>query len=241
MMTTYNLKIFSLLIMICFISLSNLNANSFSKSKKILLKKVYFDNQYTFYCGNPYEIKQINGKEKTVIIKDKKYFTSRNDSFFNFWNNNERAKIVEWDHVMPVEYFAKDLPCWKEGGRKACAKDENFKVIEADMHNLVPAIGEINNDKSNFRFGEKLPKKGQYGNCEIEIDFENKIVYPRAEIRGDIARIYFYMSEKYNLKLSKQERKMMEVWDKEDPISDWERIKNKRVEEIQGNSNRFVE
>ena len=34
---------------------------------------------------------------------------------------------------------------------------------------------------------------------------------------------------------------MMEVWDKEDPISDWERIKNKRVEEIQGNSNRFVE
>ena len=81
-MTTYNLKIFSLLIMICFIFLSNLNANSFSKSKRILLKKVYFDNQYTFYCGNPYEIKQIDGKEKTVIIKDKKYFTSRNDSFF---------------------------------------------------------------------------------------------------------------------------------------------------------------
>ena len=83
-MTIHKFRIFSLLIMICFISLSNLNANSFSKTKKILLKKVYFDNQYTFYCQNPYEINQIDGKEKTVIIKDKKYFTSRNDSFLVF-------------------------------------------------------------------------------------------------------------------------------------------------------------
>ena len=138
-MTTHNLKIFSLLLMIYFISLSNLNANSYSKTKKILLKKVYFDNQYTFYCQNPYEIKQIDGKEKTVIIKDKRYFTSRNDSFFNFWNDNPRAKVVEWEHVMPVEYFAKNLPCWKDGGRKACKKDPLFNKMEADMHNLVPA------------------------------------------------------------------------------------------------------
>ena len=162
-MTTHKFRFFSLLIMICFIPLSNLNANSFSKTKKILLKKVYFDNQYTFYCQNTYEIKQIDRKEKTVIIKDKRYFTSKNDSFFSFWSNNPRAKVVEWEHVMPVEYFAKDLPCWKDGGRKACIKDKTFKIMESDMMNLVPAIGEINNDRSNFRFGEKLPKKGQYG------------------------------------------------------------------------------
>ena len=228
-MTTHKFRIFSLLIMICFISISNLNANSFSKTKKILLKKVYFDNQYTFYCGNPYEIKQIDGREKTVIIKDKKYFTSRNDSFFNFWNNNPRAKVVEWEHVMPVEYFAKDLPCWKDGGRIACAKDKIFKIMESDMMNLVPAIGEINNDRSNFRFGDKLPKKTQYGNCEFEIDSKNKIVYPRAEIRGDIARIYLYMSKTYSIKLSKEDRKMFEKWDLEDPISEWEIERNKRI------------
>ena len=91
----------------------NLYSNSFSKSKKLLLKKVYFDNQYTFYCSNPYEIKQIDGKEKTLIIKDKKYFTSKDDSFFNFWNENPRRKRVEWDHVIPVERFARHLPCLK--------------------------------------------------------------------------------------------------------------------------------
>lgn len=232
-MIIHKFRIFSLLIMICFIPLSNLNANSFSKTKKILLKKVYFDNQYTFYCGNPYEIKQIDGREKTVIIKDKKYFTSRNDSFFSFWNDdNPRAKVVEWDHVMPVEYFAKDLPCWKDGGRKACSKDKTFKIMESDMMNLVPAIGEINNDRSNFRFEDKLPKKGQYGKCEFEIDFKNKIAYPKKEIRGDIARIYLYMSKTYNIKLSIEDRKMFKKWNEEDPISEWEKIKKERINKI---------
>ena len=231
-MIIHNFKIFSLLLMIYFISLSNLNANSFSQTKKILLKKVYFDNQYTFYCGNPYEIKQIDEKEKTVIIKDKRYFTSKNDSFFSFWSNNPRAKVVEWEHVMPVEYFAKDLPCWKDGGRKACSKDKTFKIMESDKMNLVPAIGEINNDRSNFRFGEKLPKKTQYGKCEFEVDSKNKIAYPKKEIRGDIARIYLYMLKTYNIKLSKKDRKMFKKWNEEDPISEWEKIKNERINKV---------
>lgn len=35
-----------------------INAASFSKSKKILVKKIYFDNQISFYCSNPYECKR---------------------------------------------------------------------------------------------------------------------------------------------------------------------------------------
>ena len=37
----------------------NLDASSFSQSKKILLNKIYFDNQYTFYCGNPGLMKKM--------------------------------------------------------------------------------------------------------------------------------------------------------------------------------------
>ena len=33
----------------------------------------------------------------------------------------------------------------------------------------------------------------------------------------------------------------MEVWDKQDPIDEWERIKNKRVQKLQGNSNKFID
>lgn len=230
-MNLFNLNKFYIILSMCVLTL-DLNAQTFAHAKKTLLKKVYYDNQYTFYCGNPYEIKQIDGKEKTLIIKDKKFFSSKNDSFLNFWDENPRAKVVEWDHVMPVEYFARDLPCWKDGGRKACEKDENFRIIESDMHNLVPAIGEINNDKKNYTFGDKLPKKGVYGNCEIEIDHIDKKIYPKKSIRGDIARIYLYMSEKYNIKLSKEDRKMYEKWDAEDPISEWEKTRNERIEKF---------
>lgn len=32
------------------------------------------------------------------------------------------------------------MPCWKEGGRKACQKDSQFNLMEADMHNLVQQL-----------------------------------------------------------------------------------------------------
>jgi len=226
------------LVLIILITLS-LNATSFSKSKKILLKKVYFDNQISFYCSNPYEIKQIKGKEKTLIIQDSKYYSPRNE-YYKSGKPNTRAQRIEWEHVMPAHNFGKHLQCWQDGGRKNCRKDNTFKTMEADMHNLVPAIGEVNGDRSNYRYGADIPKVGQYGNCQFQVVFKAKRVYPKEDIRGDIARIYFYMSDKYNINLSNQERRMMEVWDRIDPVSEWERIKNKRVEKLQGNKNKYI-
>ncbi|AXX87851.1 DNA-specific endonuclease I [Malaciobacter marinus] len=227
-------------LLIAFLTITlSLNAASFSKSKKLLLKKVYHDNKITFYCENPYEIKRVNGKEKTLIIQDKKYYTPRN-KYYKSGKINTRAKRVEWEHIMPAHNFGKHLPCWREGGRKACRKDKTFKAMEADMHNLVPAIGEVNGDRSNYRYGANIPKATQYGNCQFEVDFKAKRAYPKEDIRGNIARVYFYMSDKYNVRLSKQERKMMEAWDKQDPVSEWERVKNKRIQKIQGNSNSYI-
>jgi deoxyribonuclease-1 len=88
--------------------------------------------------------------------------------------------------------------------------------MEADIHNLVPAIGELNADRSNFRYGADKLKNQMYGECKFEIDF-------------DANRAYLYMSKTYNINLSDQERKMMEVWDKQDPIDEWEIEKNKRI------------
>lgn len=217
----------------------SLNAASFSKSKKLLLKKVYHDNMVTFYCENPYEIKRVKGKEKTLIIQDEQYYTPRN-KYYKSGKINTRAQRVEWEHIMPAHNFGQHLPCWRDGGRKACRKDKTFKAMEADMHNLVPAIGEVNGDRSNYRYGANKPKANQYGNCQFEVDFKAKRAYPKEDIRGDIARTYFYMSDKYNVRLSKQERKIMEAWDKQDPVSEWERVKNKRIEKIQGNNNSYI-
>lgn len=213
------------LFIILIVTLSTLSAQSFSQSKKILLNEIYKDNKATFYCNNPYEIKTINGKKKAVIVPSEAYYSPRN-KYTKKGKLNQRAKRVEWEHVMPAHNFGKHLPCWRKGGRKACRKDPLFKKMEGDMHNLVPAIGEVNGDRSNYRYGADKPKIGQYGNCEMQVDFKAKRAYVRDDIKGDIARIYFYMSEAYNIKLSKQEYQMMEAWDKMDPISEWE-IKRK--------------
>ena len=215
-------------IVIIFVTLGALNAQSFSQSKEILLHDIYKDRMFTFYCNNPYEIKTIHGKQKAVIIPSEAHYTPRN-KYTKKGELNERARRVEWEHVMPAQNFGKHLPCWKEGGRKACQKDPLFQKMEADMMNLVPAIGEVNGDRSNYRYGADKPKIGQYGNCEFQVDFKNKRAYVRDDIKGDIARIYFYMSKTYNINLSKQERQMMEAWDKQDPISEWEVEKGKRL------------
>ncbi len=216
------------------------NAASFSKSKKILLKKIYKDNQVTFYCSNPYEIKKVKGKQKALIVQDTKYYTPRKP-LTKKGKVNVRAKRIEWEHIMPAHNFGKHLSCWKNGGRKACKKDKIFKTMEADMHNLVPAIGEVNANRSNFKYGANKPKANQYGKCEVEVDFKAKRAYVKDSIKGDIARVYFYMSDKYKVRLSKKEKKMMEAWNKLDPVDEWEKTKNKRVQKLQGNLNPYIQ
>lgn len=201
-------------------------AESFSESKK-LLKEIYKDHQTTFYCGCKY-----NPLDKdNMIDRNSCGYVPRNE-LTKKGKENERANRIEWEHIMPAENFGRHLACWKDGGRKACSKDPIFNKMEADMHNLVPAIGELNADRSNFRYGADKPKVGMYGECKFEVDFDANRTYVRDEIKGDIARAYLYMSKTYNINLSDQERKLMEAWDKQDPIDEWEIEKNKRIENI---------
>ena len=83
-------------------------------------------------------------------------------------------------------------------------------------------------------------EKAGFGNCDIEIvrgEFE-----PPAEVRGDIARIYFYMDwayPAYDL-IAGQDRKLFKTWDQQDPVDEWECERAGRIEEIQKNENPFV-
>ncbi len=227
-----------------FIFVSVLNAESFSQSKKILSSEIYYDNQMTFYCDNPYKKQTIKGKIKDMVVPDNSKYTPRH-SHTKKGKINWRAKRIEWEHVMPAHNFGRHLPCWKNAkrgkGRSDCKKNPLFNVMEADMHNLVPSIGEVNGDRSNFKYSALNPKVGMYGECKFSVDFKDRRAFVRDEIRGDIARIYFYMSDKYNIRLSDKERKMFEAWDRMDPVSDWEREKNRRVFLHQHNSNKFIE
>ena len=64
------------------------------------------------------------------------------------------------------------------------------------MHNLVPSIGEVNGDRSNYRFSDWNGFPQQYGKCAMVVDFKGKRVQPTQQSRGAIARAYLYMAEK---------------------------------------------
>jgi deoxyribonuclease-1 len=159
-----------------------------------------------------------------------------------------------WEYIVPTHAFGQSFKEWREGhpdcvDRKGkpfkgnnCARKRNikFRYMESDLYNLVPAIGEINGLRSNYSFAMIPGEKREFGTCDMEI--ENPKAEPRPEVRGDIARIYFYMNWAYpgHGIISKKNRKLFEAWDKEDPVDDWECERSIRIEGIQRNDNPFV-
>lgn len=214
---------------------------SFSKAKK-QMKQVYYDNQFTFYCNCIYDYKKEKGREKTVVYNDSCGYKPR--------KNKKRGETIEWEHIMPAYRFASGLQCWNEKicidkngksykGRKCCEKvDKKFRIMQADMYNLVPSVGELNGDRSNYSYGIIEGESRVYGECDFEV--RGKKAEPKEDIRGDIARTYFYMEETYNIELTDEERRLFTMWDKLDNISQWEKVRAERIKEIQGNENKFI-
>ncbi|MBR9883767.1 MAG: deoxyribonuclease I [Oceanospirillales bacterium] len=201
---------------------------SFSQAKRILSDRIYAGHEETFYCGCQYGVasnpanpsrNRLTPDSSSCGLKPRK--------------NANRAGRIEWEHVVPAWEFGHQLQCWQDGGRKACKKDPTFRAIESDMMNLVPAVGELNGDRSNFRYGMISGETRRYGACDFEVDFKARVAEPRPEVRGDIARTYFYMADKYGLKLSRKQTQLFQAWDRLDPIDDWERERARRIAELQ--------
>ena len=205
------------------------SAFSFGKSKRLLATKVYSSHQKAFYSNCDYE------------VKEKKLIPIHETCGFHYRKNKNRSERIEWEHIVPAWHFGHQLHCWQNGGRMTCRQtNTKFKQMEADMHNLVPAIGEINGDRSNFKYGMIEGEKRVYGKVDMEILFSEKKAEPAPFVYGDIARTYFYMRDRYGLQISKPQEKMFIAWNNLDPVSDWEKKRNLLIKELQGDNNPYV-
>jgi deoxyribonuclease-1 len=205
------------------------SAFSFGKSKRLLATKVYPSHQKGFYSNCDYE------------VVEKKLVPIHKTCGFHYRKNKNRSERIEWEHVVPAWHFGHQLHCWQNGGRMTCRQtNTKFKKMEADMHNLVPAIGEINGDRSNFKYAMIEGEKRVYGKVDMEILFSAKSAEPSKAVYGDIARTYFYMRDRYGLKLSSQQEKMFIAWNNLDPVSQWEKKRNRLIKELQGDDNLYV-
>lgn len=209
---------------------SDSHPTSFYQAKK-RAKEIYLRSLPTtsFYCGC--DIK-INGKKWQTDFSNCGYLVRKQQT---------RAARIEWEHIVPAWEFGHQRLCWQEGGRKNCGKkDLLFKKMESDLHNLVPAIGEVNGDRSNYRFSQWNAKPEQYGQCDMVIDFKSRKVEPPTYTRGQIARTYLYMQQAYSLKIAKSQLKLFKAWDKTYPVDTIECKRDREIARTQGNHNPFV-
>ena len=208
--------------------------SSFDAAKAELRQYVYHDQQLgssgTAYCGCNWK---WTGRSGGRIDPQGCGLRTRIDE--------KRALRLEWEHVMPAHSFGQQRTCWREGGRQRCGEtDPVFAAMEADMHNLVPAEGEVNSDRSNFRFGMLPTSAHLHGACATKIDFRQRTVELRDLVKGEFARKIFYMTDRYDLHLSEQQQQLLMVWDKQYPVSNGERELERRIASRMGHHNPFV-
>lgn len=156
--------------------------------------------------------------------------------------NKKRAQRIEAEHIMPAWEFGHNMQCWgKRGGRFNCEhNDELFRVMESDLHNLYPAVGEINGDRSNYLFSDSIRAPSPYGECNMSIDRKRQRVTPPERARGVIARAYLYMSERYGIELDDEHRNLFNQWNKKYKPDENECERNIIIGQVQGNLNHFV-
>lgn len=203
----------------------------------MLERSVYDDHRVTLYCGAAFD------SSKKVIFP-KGFHTSKYE---------KRSKKIEWEHVVPAENFGRTFKEWREGdaqcvsskgksfkGRKCAEKmNHEYRYMQADMFNLFPAIGAVNALRSNYNFTMQPGVESNFGSCEMKI--ENRKAEPPKEARGQISRAYLYMENTYSrYSMSKQQRQLMNAWDKQYPVDSWECQRTKRITDLQKGNNEVV-
>jgi deoxyribonuclease-1 len=215
----------------------NTEIKSFRSAKK-KLKKIYGKKGVTFYCNCSYKNKEIDLTSCNVTTKKFK----------------KRAKKLEWEHIVPAQNFGRSFPEWRIGsakctkknksykGRKCARKNSLFRKMEADLYNLVPAVGAINAGRSNKNIDYVSgPLEYTFGTCPVKIS-KTKIE-PPDRIKGIVARTYLYMDWAYPKQsiLGNKTRKIVTTWSRKFPVTRDECQLYVKKREKQKNTNPYLE
>jgi endonuclease I len=114
---------------------------------------------------------------------------------------------------------------------------------ESDIHHLQPTVSGANSTRGNFPYGEPVSDRNlNHLPAVLGRDASGRQVFsPRAERRGDVARMMFYFNVRWGIDLPDYEEVVLKAWMAADPVDDRERARNDLVANIQGNRNPFVD
>ena len=210
---------------------------------------------------------------KRIVITGLGTVTSMGDSIEEFWNNIVKgnsgiSKITKFDtedfpskigsEINDFNYSKFGITHNNSWNREHIwSKSHGFPEMSdtayTDVHHLRPADRSINGDRGTRDFDW-----GGYPHDEAEgcfYDFDSW--EPRNEVKGDVARMMFYMAVRYENQ-STYDLELVDstgthgttfgkistllTWHQNDPVSEWERRRNNIIyEQFQHNRNPFID
>lgn len=209
--------------------------SSFSQAKR-LVYQMFSSHPHTVYCHCLYH-------QKTVDL---------DSCGMRAASPKARAHRVEIEHFMAAEHFGQQFACWRKPdclsprgtplrGRACCrATDARFREVESELYNLWPAVGLVNDARSNYRFGMVTGPHSFYG-CDVAIDKEHRRIEPAAQVKGLVARAHLFMRDHYRLRLSPAQTQLFLAWNKQVPADAWECAWAEQVKAFEDYSNPWIE
>lgn len=137
--------------------------------------------------------------------------------------------IMNTEHVFPRSWFF--------GG------EQNYML--SDLHALKPSWSRANSIRSNWPF-DLIDKNGVIlhdldGSLLGENKFGERVFEPKDKSKGQIARIIFYWSVRYEWTIDERLEIIFREWNKKYPPCELEILRNSRVEDIIGTRNPFID
>lgn len=152
--------------------------------------------------------------------------------FYGHVSVNNSSSNWNREHVWP-----KSLAWYKNSG------------AGSDIHHLRPENERVNSTRNNLVMGMAASGKSlSYSNGMPAGKYSSTYFEPIDEVKGDVARIYLYMMVRYSETDTKypitnaiQSFELLLEWNRLDPVDEFEKIRNERSYQVQGNRNPFID
>jgi endonuclease I len=220
------------------------NTSALRTALQSIISNGYTQLTYTPGLWNAYQTTDINSSGKIWDMYSNCTFTVSANQCGSY---SKECDCYNREHTTPASWFNDAYPMY------------------SDLFNVYPTDGYVNNQRSNFPYGEvgsatyTSANGSKLGTSNFS-GYSGTVFEPIDEYKGDFARNYFYMATRYaglceswtggsgavvyssaNLGLTSYAVSLFLKWSREDPVSAKEMTRNDAVYSIQNNRNPFID
>ncbi len=231
------IKILLLLVMSTLLFARGYHAPDNRSQAKNLVMMVYLDDKTTLLNGCAYIYDPTTCMNRTFVDTAT-------------CSVNEQNQSMVWMQVVPDIFYGRNMACMNDNvcvseftgkafkGERCCRRvNSTYRQMEAELFNLIPVVSAVAEKRKDKIFGEVKTAKETVGG----VKFDENFIEPPDSVKGNIARVYLYMDERYGLQLSSAQKELFLRWHRLDAVDQRECSIAKVFTKVQGVPNNWIE